>query len=472
MTMDWNVFAIGLLPEHFLLGGVLLLILNSIVSRDGRGRGAAFITLVAVGGAALAALWLGVTGFSGAPFPNQLAVTPSASFGKAVALAFALPVLLLARDDLGDGGPLYPLLVSALYGLVLMLSSESFLTLFLGLELMSMPVYTMVLIGLKRDASPEAALKYLVLGSAATATLLMGVSLIYGYGGTLALSGYARAMGAHDVMATTGTVLVLVAFFVKAAIVPFHAWAPDAYEGASVPITAFMAAIVKAGVLLAALRLFGTTAPSAAIIGLLVLLPLASIVWGNLAAMRQPNLRRMIAYSSIAHAGYLFLAFLGAGAGRFEAVLFYLLAYGLMTLLAFAILPSQSTLGHDGRRDELEQLKGLFHRQPYAALAIGLAMLSLAGIPPLPGFVAKFLIFREVMAAGHTLVAVLGLVGSYLGIYFYLRVIQAMFMSTAAQPEPASGELPQRTAALLASLLCLLPAIVVAVWPGWVLRAF
>jgi NADH-quinone oxidoreductase subunit N len=469
--MDWNAFAIGLLPEHFLLGGVVLLIVHSIAS-DARGRGAAAIALVAVAGAALAALWLGLTGFAGAPFAGQLSVGPAASFGKAVALAFALPVLLLARDDLGDGGPLYPLLVSALYGLVLMLSSDSFLTLFLGLELMSLPVYTLVLIGLKRDSSPEAALKYLVLGGAATATLLMGVSLLYGHAGTLALSSFAAAFGSHDPMATTGTVLVLIAFFLKAAVVPFHAWAPDAYEGASVPVTGFMAAIVKAGVLLAALRLFGTAVPSAAIVGLLVLLPLASIVWGNLAAMRQPNLRRMMAYSSIAHAGYLFLAFLGGAAGRFEAVLFYLLAYGLMTLLAFALVPSQSTSGHDARRDDLGQLAGLFHRQPYAALAIGLAMLSLAGIPPLPGFVAKFLIFREVMAAGYTLVAVLGLVGSYLGIYFYLRVIQAMFMSPAALPQVASGELPQRTAALLASLLCLLPAIVVAVWPGWVLRAF
>jgi NADH-quinone oxidoreductase subunit N len=331
--MNWAAFAIGLLPEHFLLAGVLLLIVHAIVSRSR--EGAAAIALVSVGAAALAALWLGLTGFEGEPFSGQLSVSRSTSLGKALALALAWPVLLLARDDLGDGGPLYPLLVSSLYGLVLMLSSDSFLTLFLGLELMSLPVYVLVLIGLKRDASPEAALKYLVLGGAATATLLMGISLLYGGAGTLSLAVFAQALGGADGLARgfapgfasgfaiAGAVLVLLAFFLKAAIVPFHAWAPDAYEGASLPVTAYMAAIVKAGVLLAALRLFGAASLPDVMVMLLALLPLASIVWGNLAAMRQPNLRRMMAYSSIAHAGYLYLAFLGdanGGLGRFSAV--------------------------------------------------------------------------------------------------------------------------------------------------------
>jgi NADH-quinone oxidoreductase subunit N len=409
--MNWDVFAIGLLPEHFLLGGLVGVIVLAIATRDG--RGAAALSFVAVAGAAVSAALLAWNGFSGAPFPGQLSVSPAASLAKAVALALALPLILLARDDLGDSGPLYPLMLSSLYGLVLMLAADSFLTLFLGLELMSLPVYTMVLLGTRRTPSAEAALKYVVLGGAATATLLMGVSLLYGPTGTLATSIFPAAITGGEPTAVTGAVLVLLAFFLKGAIVPFHTWAPDAYEGASVPVTAYMAAIVKAGVLLAALRLFGDVRLSPVMVNLLALLPLLSIVWGNLAAMRQPALRRMMAYSSIAHAGYLYLAFLGAGAGRFEAVLFYLLTYGLMTVLAFAVLPRHA---EDAQRDQLEQVKGLFHRSPYAAIAIGLAMLSLAGIPPLPGFIAKFLIFREVMAAGHTLVAVLGLVGSYLGI--------------------------------------------------------
>lgn len=460
--MNWNAFVIGMLPEHFLLGGVILLILLEIVSSSG--RGAAMLSFVMVAAAAASAAALGVMGFQGEAFPGQLSVSPEISLGRAVALALALPVLLMARDDLGDGGPLYPLLVSSLYGLTLLLGASSFLTVFLGLELMSLPVYVLVLMGTRRTPSAEAALKYVILGGAATATLLMGLSLLYGSHGTLALGVFAKSLQGHDVGSTIGVMLVLLAFFLKGALVPFHTWAPDAYEGASVAITGYMAAIVKAGVLLAALRLFGSAPAGKELTGLLILLPLVSIAWGNLAAMRQGNLRRMMAYSSIAHAGYLFLAFLGDPAGRHQAVLFYLLAYGTMTLLAFAVLP-----GHreDAERDQLETLKGLFHRSPYSAIAIGLAMLSLAGIPPLPGFVAKFLIFREVMAAGHTTAAVFGLVGSYLGIYFYLRVIQYMFMSPVSLTAEAGT--PPHGRAVLASALCLAPALLVAVAPGWVL---
>jgi NADH-quinone oxidoreductase subunit N len=264
-------------------------------------------------------------------------------------------------------------------------------------------------------------------------------------------------------MANVAVVLVLVAFFLKAAIVPFHAWAPDAYEVAAVPVTAYMATIIKAGVLLAAVRLFGTTPVTRPMADLLAILPLVSIVWGNLAAMRQQSFRRMIAYSSIAHAGYLFYALLGEGPSRFQAVAFYVLVYGLMNLLAFAALPQNPD---DTARDRMDNLKGLFHRDPFAALMIGIAMLSLAGIPPFPGFVAKFLIFKNVIAAGFTLYAVLGLVGSYLGIYFYLRVIQYLFMS-AEEPTAVQGS-PGRLA-LGASFICLLGAILLAVFPGWVI---
>jgi NADH-quinone oxidoreductase subunit N len=204
-------------------------------------------------------------------------------------------------------------LLSSLYGFCLLYSAESFLTMFLGLELMSVPVYVLVLLAFGRPESPEAALKYLVLGGAATATFLLGVSLLYGGSGSLALAEFAAALESHQTMSIIATALIVVAFFLKAAIVPFHAWAPDAYEGASVPVTAYMATIIKAGVLLATLRLFATAPVSGPMVGLLALLPLVSIVWGNLTAMRQPGFRRMIAYSSIAHAGYLFYAFLGAG---------------------------------------------------------------------------------------------------------------------------------------------------------------
>ncbi|MBS0396627.1 MAG: NADH-quinone oxidoreductase subunit N, partial [Proteobacteria bacterium] len=257
-----------------------------------------------------------------------------------------------------------------------------------------------------------------------------------------------------------GAALIVAALFLKAAIVPLHAWAPDAYEAATVPVTAYMATVVKAAVLLTALRIIA----GAPVATLVALLPLLSMVWGNLAAMRQGSFRRMIAYSSIAHAGYLYFAFLGAGPTRYQAVLFYLAAYGVMTLLAFAALPLGAD---DARADRLDALKGLYARRPVAAIAIAAAMLSLAGLPPLPGFVAKFLVFRNALAAGHTAWAVAGLVASYLGLYFYLRVIQYMFMQDAA--EDAGARSRARTLAWAAGVLCAVPAVLIAVFPGWLL---
>lgn len=459
--MNWVDSAIAMLPEHFVLAGIVVLIVLQIAAPR-RKQGTLALSLLAVSLAAAAAAWLSSSGFAFDAFAGHYSVDPAALLAKAIVLALAVPALLMSREESGQRA--FPiLLLSSLYGVCLLLSADSFLTLFLGLELMSLPVYVLVLLAFRRPESAEAALKYLVLGGTATAMLLMGVSLLYGWSGSLALSAFRTALGSQDPMAGVAVVLVVLAFFLKAAVVPFHAWAPDAYETAAIPVTAYMATVVKAGVLLAAVRLFGTAAVPRPMADILAVLPLLSIVWGNLAAMRQRSFRRMIAYSSIAHAGYLFYAFLGAGPGRFQAVAFYVLAYGLMNLLAFASLPADRD---DAARDDLDNLKALFQRNPFAALMIGAAMLSLAGIPPFPGFIAKFLIFKNVIAAGYTLYGVLGLVGSYVGIYFYLRVIQYLFMSPA---EPSAvGAKPGRLE-LGASLICLLAALLLSVFPGWVI---
>jgi NADH-quinone oxidoreductase subunit N len=458
--MNWTTVLVAMSPEHLLLAGIVALLAVDVFSD--RPRGHLAVALVAVGAATLAAALLAIVGYAAAPFPAQLSVDPSAFAAKAIVLVLAVPALLLARDEFPDG-PFYALLLSSLYGACLILSADSFLTLFLGLELMSIPVYVLVLLGFRRIQCAEAALKYLILGGTATAMLLMGVSFLFGFTGSLELSAFGELLDTGDPMAQAAVVLILLAFFLKAAIVPFHTWAPDAYETATVPVTGFMSTVIKAGVLLAAVRLFGFYSLSGRLVDLLAVLSLASIVWGNLAAIKQTSFRRMIAYSSIAHAGYLFYAFLGDGEGRFQAVAFYALVYGLMNMLAFASLPAA---GDDTERDRLENLKGLFQRAPFAAVMIGMAMFSLAGIPPLPGFVAKFLVFRNVIEAGYTLYAVLGLVGSYLGIYFYLRVLLFMFMSPAPD-----GLQPQPTArlALGATAVCLVPAVVLMFYPGGLL---
>jgi NADH-quinone oxidoreductase subunit N len=462
--MSWRDILLAMLPEHLLLLGIVLLILLDIagLARRGSGQIPSWVALATVAAAVWAAAQLSLGAYAAAPFAGHFSVEPATLLAKALVLALALPVLLMSRGDF-DGVEFPVLLLSSLYGVGLMLSADSFLTLFLGLEIMSLPVYVLVLLAYRRPQSAEAALKYLVLGGTSTAMFMMGVSLLYGGSGAMDIAVFTRALGSADSMARAGVVLVVLGFFLKAAIVPFHAWAPDAYEGASVPVTAYMAVVVKAAVLLAAVRVFGQVQLASPMLELVAVLPLASIVWGNLAAMRQASLRRMIAYSSIAHAGYLFYALLGAPEGRMQAVTFYLLAYGALNLLVFAALPPAAD---DQERDRLDHLQGLFHRSPFAALMIGMAMLSLAGIPPFPGFIAKFLVFKNVIAAGHTTYAVLGLLGSYLGIYFYLRVIQFMFMSDAA---PTAAAAPLRRHAVAASLACVALTVVVAVFPGWVI---
>lgn len=459
--MSWSLVFIAGLPEHFLLLGIVALVAAEIFG--GRPKAALWISLAAVYAAMCAAIGLSLEGYTAAPFPGQLSVAPPAFLAMAILLGLAIPVLLISREDFADR-QFHILVLSALYGGLLMVSADSFMTLFLGIETLSLPVYVLVLLAFRRPQSAEAALKYLVLGGAASAMLLMGASLLYGWSGTLDLGAFARALESRNGLAIAGALFVLLSFMLKAAIVPFHTWAPDAYEGASVPVTAFMATIVKASVLLAAVRLFGSATLTPALAAVVALLPLFSIAWGNLAAMRQAGLRRMIAYSSIAHAGYLFYAFLGPAGTRYEAVAFYVLAYGVMNILAFASLPPSPD---DATRDRLDGLKGLAHRKPWHAAMIAIAMLSLAGLPPFPGFIAKFLIFRNVIEAGYTLYAVLGLVGSYLGIYFYLRVVQYMFMSAEEAQGAARGT--PGALAVGAGAICLATGAVMALLPGWVL---
>jgi NADH-quinone oxidoreductase subunit N len=454
----------ALLPEHLLLGGMVLLIVLALV-RQSRAF-ALWGAALSIGAASAAAFWLASTGLDVQPFPGQVAVNPPVYLTKGALLLLALPVLLMSRAEFTrevEEPEFALLLLSSLYGLTLLPSATSALVLFLGLELMSIPTYALIVLAFRRPQSAESALKYLVLSGAASATLLMGFSLVYGVTGSMATSAFMMALSSGDFLARTAVVLVLLALFLKAAVVPFHAWAPDTYEGASIPVTAYMATLSKAGVLIVALRLFASAMPVGPMVEIMAGLPLISIIWGNLAAIRQHSLRRMIAYSSIAHAGYLFYAFLGAPEGRFEAVTFYIIVYSAANLLAFAALPAHD---NDVQRDAMETLDGLFSRDPLAATLIAVAMLSLAGLPPLPGFTAKFLIFKSVLASGFTTYAVLALVGSFLGLYFYLRVIMRMFMSPALPVQtPSRGVALSRAG----GVLCLAATLVLTILPGWVL---
>lgn len=461
---------LALLPEHLLLVGMVAGMLCALQART---RALVLpLSVLVVAASAAAAFWLAATGVSAEPFPGHYLLTPAIAQAKGWLLALALPVLLLMRLE-GDDLQFPLLLVCSLYGLALLPSAMNALVLFLGIELLAIPVYALIVLAFKRPQAAESALKYLIMGGTGSAVFLMAMSLLYGSTGSLGVDAMAAAAASADPLARGAVLLALVALFLKGAVVPFHAWAPDTYEGASVPVTAYLATLSKAAVLLVALRLFGGIALPPAAAEVVAVLPLVSIVWGNIAAIRQPSLRRMLAYSSIAHAGYLFYGFLGAPAGREEAILAYLVVYALATLLAFAALPADAD---DARRDRLDRLDGLFHRNPVAAALMSVAMLSLAGLPPLPGFTVKFAVFKTVVAAGHPVWALLGLVGSFLGLYFYLRVIMRMFMQPSpADAEAADGSAPRApgaASALLAGGLCLAATVGLMVAPGWLYARF
>ena len=461
--MNASSALIAMLPQHLLLVGIVLLVALEISNLPKRlGLAIGVVSLVA---ATAAAFWIASVDGSAQPFPGHLSIDPERAMAVGALLALGIPVLLMSRRDFADGE--FPaLILSSLYGVSLLPVSDSFLTMFLGIEIMSLPVYVLVVLRGGRSESAEAALKYLVLSGMATAMLLMGVSLLYGTSGTMGIESMAQALRSSELQSRAAVVLVLLALFLKGAVVPFHAWAPDAYEAASVPVTAFMATVVKGGVLIATARIFAGADFASPLVALVAVLPLISIFWGNLAAMRQTSLRRMIAYSSIAHAGYLFYALLGAPSGRWRAIVFYVVTYGAANLLAFAVLPDTE---RDADRDRLESLSGLYHRDPFAAILIAVSMLSLSGLPPFPGFIAKFQIFQTVMAAGYTSWAVIALIGSFLGIYFYLRVIQVMFMRADVA---ARQEHPVRGTARIAGVVCLVATVVFAVLPAWVMDRF
>lgn len=364
-----------------------------------------------------------------------------------------------------------PLLLFAVLGMVLMVLTTHLITLVLALELMSLCLY--VLVGVRRQdpKSSEGAIKYFLLGSVAAAFLLFGVSFLYGATGQLDLVPMAKSMVTPDraLMFQGGALLVLLGLAFKVAAVPFHFWAPDVYDGAPTPVTGFMAAGVKVaafGVLLRLLQVLvgwqvlelGT---------LLSVLAVATMLVGNLTALRQRSVKRIMAYSSVAHAGYLLLglATLSQGAqldsGGVGVILFYLGVYALLTLGVFALLTWFSAQGKE--IGELGDLKGLAYRHPWAAAALSLFLISLAGIPPTAGFVAKYFLFARAIDTGLLLPAILGILTSAVSLYYYLGPVVQMYFHEG--PEETAA-MPAGLGAKALVILLALGTLYLGIFPG------
>ena len=383
-------------------------------------RDAAWLSLVAV---ALAFLWAGRAGSLGAGFGGLYIRDELTRLVDLVALAAAgLGIMLssayVARVRL-PAGEYYALLLLSTVGAMTMAASGSLITLFLGLEMLSFPLYVMSALARRSRRSQEAGLKYLLLGAFATAFFIYGVALIFGATGTFELHRIAAAP--RSPLLGTGIALLTIGLAFEAALVPFHAWAPDVYEGAPLPVTAFMSVGAKIGAFAGFVRVFPFALPALAgqWIPILTALAIVTMVLGNLAALWQTNIKRLLAYSGIAHAGYLLIG-VAAGPDGVWSVLFYLLVYAAMNLGAFAVLLLLERAGAEA--DRLEDLAGLVGRAPWAAAALSLFMIALAGLPPTAGFIAKLYVFEAGLAAHLTALVLVGVLTSVVSVYYYLRV--------------------------------------------------
>ena len=359
-------------------------------------------------------------------------------FMTVAGLAVLISVDYTDRQGLAQG-EYYALLLLSTAGMSVMAAATDLMVLFVGLEVLSMPLY--VLVGLKRGQaeSNEAGLKYFLLGAFASAFLLYGIALTYGAGGSTALSAVAAGLAADSspgLLALAGLGLILVGFGFKVALVPFHAWTPDVYQGAPTSVTAFMSVGAKAAGFAALGRALAIAFPGLLTewSPLLAILATLTMTLGNVGALRQTDLKRLLAYSSVAHAGYLLVGLAAANEAGLASVLFYLLAYSFMNVGAFAVVIAAERA--DGGDVTVESVAGLGARKPGLAAGMAVALLSLAGMPPLAGFMGKFYLFRAAVEADLIWLAVVGVINSVISVYFYLKVIVAMYLR-----EPDGGEL-------------------------------
>ena len=326
-------------------------------------------------------------------------------------------------------GEYYALVLLSTTGAMLMAASQNLIVLFLGLEILSLPLYVLAAIARRSTRSQEAGLKYLLLGAFATAFFVYGVALVYGAAGTLDLRALAAAPSSP--VLGGGLALLTIGLGFEAALVPFHGWAPDVYEGAPLPAVAFMSVAAKVGAFAGLLRVFpqalGHAAPAWA--PMLQALAVATMVLGNLAALPQTNVKRLLGYSSVAHAGYMLIGVAAGGAAGTGAVLFYLAVYGAMNLGVFGVLLLLDRGGVEA--DRLDDLAGLAGRAPWAAWTLAVCLVSLAGFPPTGGFIAKLYLFRAALGAGQTGVAVVGVLTSVVSVFYYMRVAYVAFSGEA-----------------------------------------
>jgi NADH-quinone oxidoreductase subunit N len=440
-VFTWSSLA-PVTPEICLTAAICVILLIDVFTSDKRPGLTATLTLVAlVVSAAFTVEYAHVTErvvlLNGMYVADELAFVLKLAGFLVVALA-----LLYSRSYLINRnilrGEYYVLALTALLGIFVLVSANSLLTLYLGVELLALSVYAMVAFDRDSGVAAEAAMKYFVLGAIGSGALLYGMSLLYGLTGTLDLREIALRLNTPSSLGVVmGLVFVVVAVAFKLGAVPFHMWLPDVYEGAPTSVTLFIGTVPKLAYFALALRLLAQGLAGMTLEWTQMLMPLAvlTLVVGNVVAIVQTNLKRMLAYSTIANVGFIVLGFVAGTPDGYAAALYYTLVYVLVALGSFGVILVMSRRGFEA--DRLEDYKGLQQRDPLLALVMMLLMFSTAGVPPLVGFWAKLRIFQALWETGHLWLVILAAGMSVVGAYYYLRVIKLMYFDEPVGPPPA-----------------------------------
>ena len=471
LTFDWTL----LLPEIVLCaGGVVLLLLDAIAPAARRAFTA--LALVTAVVAAWGVYWItpGRTITDDARTFNGLIETSplTAAFSYVVLVATVLCLLAsqgyLRREKILSG-EYHALLLWCAAGLLLMLRATELLTVFLALETLSLCLYSLAAFHRRVSIAGEAAIKYFLMGAFVSAFVLYGIALVYGATGSTRFDEIGRALAAAPSMpplASFGILLLVAGFGFKMSVVPFHAWSPDTYQGAPSPFVAFLSVAPKVASALVLYRVLdaavqsGVSPSAAKWSSVVAVLSVLSMVAGNLLALAQDEIKRMLAYSGIAHMGYLLLALVTLDRASLTPVIVYLLAYALMNAGAFAVVAM--LYANPGEKHMINDLAGWGYRYPLLGGCLAVCMLSLGGIPPTIGFLGKYLVFLNAVGDGHVGLAILGVVASLIGVFYYLRVVYVLYMKPETrQPEGLLIDVWGRTAAVLAAL----GILVLGLWP-------
>jgi NADH-quinone oxidoreductase subunit N len=447
--IDWA----GLSPLiAVLVGALVVLLLGLVVSRVARETAVPALSIVAL--AVAIGLCVSQWGerkdlIAGALRLDELTLILTIVFCVAGISAVLLSWRHVAPRE-ASHGEYHALLLTSIAGMIVLVAAQNLVSVFLGLELLSIPLYVLCATEMRRASSLEAGLKYLVVGSVGSATLLYGLAFLYGATGSTDFSGIASALGEGDLVSDplllTGIALSIVGLSFKASVAPFHQWTPDVYEGAPTPVTAFMAVATKAAAFGVMLRLFDVALIDAAVDWAppLAVLAAITIVVGNVGALGQSSLKRLLAYSSVAQAGYMLAGVVVASRLGLQATVFYIAVYLVMNLAAFAVIVARERETPLG--DDIASLNGIGATRPLLAWPMTIAMLALAGFPATAGFIGKFYLIDAAVAGDYTWLAVFIVVGSMISLAYYLKVIAAIWMTpseaeegAAPAPSPLSG---------------------------------